>query len=216
MPDVGTFVNHKVPTLYPSHNARNGHIRRMANNLKRLRRKAGLSQPALAERMGTTKNQYIKLENGTRQLTLSWIEKAAEALNVEAGGIVSEPKEVTLVGRVRAGAEAYFYGTADDPNETVDAPEGATESTVAVEVEGESLGALFDHWLIFYDDVRRPVTEDLIGRLCIVGLTDDRIMVKKIKKSRTHGLFHLLSNTEEPILDVAIEWAARVITMTPK
>ena len=80
----------------------------------------------------------------------------------------------------------------------------------------ESLGALFDRWLVFYDDRREPVTQDLIGRLCIIGLADDRVLVKKLRPSRTNGLYHLLSNTEEPILDAAVEWAARVKIMVPR
>jgi hypothetical protein len=98
----------------------------------------------------------------------------------------------------------------------VSAPDNATDTTVAVEVRGESLGALFDRWLVFYDDVQRPVTPDQINQLCVVGLADGRIMIKKIQRARGKGLFHLLSNTEGPILDVEIEWAARVRSMVPK
>ena len=82
--------------------------------------------------------------------------------------------------------------------------------TVAVEIRGDSLGAFFNRWLVFYDDVRRPVTPDLIGELCIVGLEDGRILIKQIQRSKTEGLFNLISSTEKPIADVAIEWAARV------
>jgi hypothetical protein len=81
---------------------------------------------------------------------------------------------------------------------------------VAVEIRGDSLGSFFNRWLVFYDDVRRPVTPDLIGELCIVGLEDGRILIKQVQRSRTEGLFNLLSSTEKPIFDVAIEWAARV------
>lgn len=118
---------------------------------------------------------------------------------------------IPLVGYVRAGATAHFYSTADNPNERVPSVDGATEATVAVEVHGESLGPFFDRWLIYYDDVRSPVTEDLYGELCVVGLPDDRVLVKQIRPSRSPGLFHLYSNTlEPPILDVAVDWAAKV------
>jgi hypothetical protein len=70
--------------------------------------------------------------------------------------------------------------------------------------------------LVYYDDVRAPVTPDLIGRLCVVGLADGRVLIKKIKSSQTPGLYHLLSQTEEPILDVEVLWAARVRSMTPR
>lgn len=128
----------------------------------------------------------------------------------------AEPRTVPLVGYVGAGAEAHFYANGDGELDRVPAGEGWTPSTVAVEVHGESLGALFDRWIIHYDDVRSPVTPDLIGKVCVVGLEDDRVLVKQIKLSRVPGLYHLLSNTEGPILDVAIAWAAKVKNMVPR
>lgn len=58
---------------------------------------------------------------------------------------------------------------------------------------------------------------DQVGELCIVGLQDGRILIKKIQRSRARqGLYHLLSNTEVPILDVEIERAAKVLNMVPQ
>ena len=122
--------------------------------------------------------------------------------------------KVPVVGYVGAGAEAHFYAVAQGDLDEVEEPQGATEATVAVEVRGDSLGAFFNRWLVFYDDVRRPATPDLIGELCVVGLHDGRILIKQLQRSRTEGLFNLHSPTQPPILDVAIEWAAKVNSMT--
>ena len=108
------------------------------------------------------------------------------------------------------------FADGQGPFDDVPAPDGSTESTVAVEIRGDSLGPFFNEWLVYYDDVRAPVTPDLIGRLCVVGLADGRVLIKKIKSSQTPGLYHLLSQTEEPILDVEVLWAARVRSMTPR
>jgi hypothetical protein len=97
----------------------------------------------------------------------------------------------------------------------VDAPEGTSESTLAVEIRGDSLGSFSDRWLVFYDDVRRPMRPDLLGRLCVVGLEDGRVLIKKPQRSRTRGLYPLFSQTEEPILDAAVGRAARVKIMVP-
>ena len=118
-------------------------------------------------------------------------------------------RKVRVVGYVGAGAEAHLYAVAQGDLDEVDPPPGLTEDTVAVEIRGDSLGAFFNRWLVFYDDVRRPVTPDLIGELCIVGLEDGLILIKQIQRSKTEGLFNLISSTEKPIADVAIEWAAR-------
>jgi hypothetical protein len=127
-----------------------------------------------------------------------------------------EPEEplpgpkVRVVGYVGAGSEAHIYAVAQGDLDEVDPPRGSTEDTVAVEIRGESLGAFFNRWLVFYDDVRRPVTPDLIGELCVVGLEDGRVLIKQVQRSRTEGLFNLISSIEKPILDVAVEWAAKV------
>lgn len=196
--------------------------------LQEARAKAGFERPTdAAKAYGWGQSTYISHENGTRGLKPDVAERYAKAFRVPAEWILygkgrkaaaeaKATRTVRVVGYVGAGAQTHFFDDQGDLDE-VPAPDSASDRTVAVEVRGESLGALFDRWLVFYDDVHRPVTTDQIGRLCVVGLRDGRIMVKKVQKSRgRNGLFHLLSNTEGPILDVEIEWAARVINMVPR
>ncbi|MGD9544977.1 helix-turn-helix domain-containing protein [Methylocystis sp.] len=126
-----------------------------------------------------------------------------------------DTKTVPIVGYVGAGAETFFE-SGQGPFDYVEAPDGATEDTVAVEIRGTSLGELFDRWLIFYDQRREPVTSDLIGKLCVVGLADERIVVKKLKRGQRKDKYDLLSNTEPPLYDQSVIWAARVKQMVPK
>jgi hypothetical protein len=126
-----------------------------------------------------------------------------------------EKKVIRVVGYVGAGSKAHYYATSQGHLDEVLAPEVAEGLTVAVELRGDSLGELFDRWLVFYDDVRSPVTADLIGQLCVVGLPDDKILVKTIRRNR-NGLYDLLSNTEAPMLDQEIVWAAKVKNMAPR
>lgn len=174
------------------------------------------------------KQQALAAHFGVSQSTVHrWLKGAEpegphrDAINELYDEVVGEPERenyapsiVKLVGYVGAGAAAHFYDAADLG--TVPAPEGATADTVAMEIRGESLGALFEHWLVYYDEVRSPVTADMIGRLCVVGLPDDRVLVKKIQRARTQGFYHLLSNTEEPMFDQEVLWAARVKSMKPR
>jgi hypothetical protein len=125
--------------------------------------------------------------------------------------------DVRLVGYVGAGQEAHYYALADDELDRVPAPDGRTADTVAVEIRGSSLGALFDRWLVYYDDVRTPVSSDQIGALCVVGLPNDKVLIKKLRRSKFgDGLFDLLSNTEDPILGQPVMWAAKVKSMVPR
>lgn len=123
---------------------------------------------------------------------------------------------VPVVGYVSAGSALVHYGAGQGPFESVAAPRNRTENTVAVEVRGTSLGPAFDESIVFYDEVHSPVTSDQIGRLCVVGLPGDRVLVKVIRQGEG-GRFHLLSNTaEEPLWNQEILWAARVTEVRPR
>ena len=195
--------------------------------LRRARTDAGFETATdAAKAFGFGKSAYISHENGTRGLHPEVADRYAKAFRVAAEWILygksktrpapDKRPQVPLVGYVGAGAEASFFGDQGELDR-VYGPEWASDSTVAVEVRGESLGALFDRWLVFYDDVHRPVTTDQIGKLCVVGLSDGRTLIKQIKKSRGRtGLYHLISNNDAPILDVEVEWAAKVRSMEPR
>jgi phage repressor protein C with HTH and peptisase S24 domain len=182
-------------------------------------RQAGLSEDAIRNMQRAAQGKAQRRGVSTRtiqslapvlQTTASWLLEGSgpEEASPQARGAVP------LVGYVGAGATANFL-PAGDLGE-VEAALGSSQMTVAVEIRGDSLGPLFDRWLVFYDDVRRPVTNDLIGHLCIVGIEDGRVLIKKLKRSKSRGLFHLLSQTEDPILDVKVDWAAKVKEMRPR
>lgn len=202
----------------------------MHERLTDARKSAGFSNKRnAAAALGISEISYAQHENGTRGFKRDSAERYARKFGVSLEWLLTGkgPRErrplpsgdakrtVNLVGYVGAGAETHFFAN-DEPLDEVDAPDGTSDTTVAVEIRGESLGSFFDRWLVFYDDVRRPVTTDLLNKICVVGLEDGRILIKKIQRSKAKGLFHLLSQTEGPILDVAIEWAARVKVMVPK
>lgn len=190
----------------------------MANNFRQLRDSRGWSQEQAAAALGTTRNQYVKLENGTRQLSSKWIERAAEAYGIDAGEIVrGQPNTVTVMGFVGAGAEMTLFSEGQGNLGEVAGPEGSSDQTVAVEIRGESLGPFFNGWLVFFDDVRSPVTDDIVGKLCVVGLGDGRVLIKRLVRSRgSNSLFHLYGQFGDPILDVPVKWAAQVKSVVPR
>lgn len=190
--------------------------------LRQARIAAGFRQGAEAiVRHDWNKNTYKANENGNAPYSFAQAKDYAKAYGVRAewlydgvGEMTSgSPRTVPLVGFVGAGAEAHYYEAAELGE--VDAPDNATPSTVAAEIKGTSLGPLFDTWLIFWDEVRTPVTTDQIGRLCIVGLADGKVLVKRLRHA-TEGRYHLESNAEPTMYDQEVSWAARVKGMTPR
>ena len=53
--------------------------------IKQMRELAGLSQEALASRLGVSQPQVVKYEKGIDSLTIGWIRKFADALEPEMG-----------------------------------------------------------------------------------------------------------------------------------
>ena len=196
----------------------------IATRLKEARKAAGFANAReAAAALGVEYPTYAAHENGSRKPDLETAGQYARRYKASLDWLINgrgkgpaAPTMVPLMGYVGAGAATHFYAESQGELERVPAPLDATKDTVAVQIRGESLGALFDTWLVYYDEVRSPVTQDMIGRLCVVGLPDDRVLVKRIKRSRTPGLFHLESNTEPTILDVEISWAAKVKSMEPR
>lgn len=199
----------------------------VAARIAAARRQAGWSQHRLAAAVGAAQTTVSSWERGRTEPGREDVRRIAEALEIpvarleldraeRAGAGDGGPASAPLVGFVSAGSRAHFFADGQGPFDEVAAPDGATDQTVAVEIRGDSLGSFFNEWLVYYDDVRAPVTPDLIGRLCVVGLPDGRVLIKKLKASSTPGLYHLLSQTEEPMLDTEVHWAARVRSMTPR
>jgi transcriptional regulator with XRE-family HTH domain len=188
----------------------------MANRIRQLRKANGLSQQQLAEATGTSNQMIGYLERGERGLTVDWMEKIAAALQVTPADLLSETPQVPVVGYVGAGAEMHHYAMADHPNEYVPMIPGGNEHTVAVEIRGSSLGSIFDSWLVYYDEIRFPPTTDMLGKLCVIGLDDDRVLVKRLRRGSAPGLYNLESVTEALIEDARIIWAAKVKHMTPR
>lgn len=181
-------------------------------------RLAKLMRPPVTKNAVTNweKNNNMPSSQNLRQLT-SILERSYEWLTSEAEAMNFHTRKVPLVGYVGAGDKAHYYNDGQGPYDEVDAPAGAGPTTVAVEVRGDSMrGYAENHWLLFYDDVRDPPTDDLLGRLCIVGLMDDRILVKKLMKGRGPGYFHLYSSNADPMLDEVVQWAARVVWIQPR
>ncbi|WP_042417915.1 helix-turn-helix domain-containing protein [Streptacidiphilus anmyonensis] len=99
----------------------------VGENLRRLRREAGMSQAALAETSGVSRRMIVNLEGGDTNISLSSLDRLAEALGVTFVEVVSDPaaqsrridavawrgahpaSEAVLLGSVPARSEAQLW-----------------------------------------------------------------------------------------------------------
>lgn len=177
----------------------------------------------VAARLGLTEdrsrlNKSLKHSKSgkARKLTLAELVAISEITHhpLPAGYNEEEGRTVTVVGIAAAGSDTISYAEGQGHLDEVAAPHGSNEHTVAVEVRGGSLGPVFEGWLAFYDDRRDPPTDDLIGHMCIVGLASGQVVIKRLERGQLPNRFNLRSNTEPPIYDAEVEWAAKVKSMT--
>ncbi len=186
------------------------------NRIDRVRDEKGVTIEQLSDRTGISVSHLSRMASGKRNLSVKNINIISAALEVTPKDLLLEDMAVPVVGYVGAGAALNHYASADHPNEYVPMPIGGTENTVAVEIRGSSLGSIFDTWLVYYDEIRTPPTADMIGKLCVIGLENDQVLVKRLRRGSSPGLFNLESVTESLIENVRIAWAARVRSMTPR
>jgi transcriptional regulator with XRE-family HTH domain len=126
----------------------------VAQNLRRLRQSSGLSQVALAQASGISRRMIVNLEGGETNISLSSLDRLAEALGVGFVDLVSDPaahgrridavtwrgarpeSEAVLLGSVPARSEAQLWSWSLGPGDRYTAepdPEGWHEMVVVTE-----------------------------------------------------------------------------------
>jgi hypothetical protein len=118
--------------------------------------------------------------------------------------------KVRVLGYVGAGGDSHLYAIESDDFEELNLPGLATASSVALEIRGESMGKYLNRWFVVYDNSRRQPAANLIGKLCVVALEDGRILLKRLARGETKGMFDLISVAAPTIRNVDVAWAAKV------
>ncbi|MEO3386043.1 hypothetical protein [Mesorhizobium sp. CAU 1741] len=154
------------------------------------------------------------------------MEKLAAALQTTSQyllGLTDEHSTVTnavkmtkIVGRAGAATDgAVLYSQADEGLGYVMLPPGAPEESVAVEIEGYSMGFLADGALIFYSEQLPAPTDDMLGMIVVVGLKNGAVLLKRLLRGSRPGLYDLESINGPTLRDQRIDWAAHIDSLVP-
>lgn len=185
--------------------------------LRKIQDETGWNQTKLAKELGTSQPTVSRWYRGSEPIRIHElrIEKLANRLRIVNHIEKDLTSPVELIGYVGAGGEVLYDEGQGPFGEAPMPPGGKTPEMVAVEVRGDSMaGLLGDGSVIYYDNRREPPTDELFGKLCVVGLADGRVLVKRLLRGR-NGLFDLYSLAAVPLLDQAVTWAARVSYIAP-
>lgn len=120
------------------------------SRLRDLRQKAGISQQALADRVGTSQPQIKRLEDGARKLTKEWAERLAPALHTTAEALMfgtGGPKGMPVLGIIEAGQfrDISLLDQSDEPPSIAVARDERFPHAeqYALQVSGDSMDELF-------------------------------------------------------------------------
>lgn len=186
--------------------------------LEKIQRETGWNQSELAVQLGVTQPTVSRWYRGQKP---ELNQRDGILLLAKKLGIVSATEHshdilVPIVGFVGAGGSIAYSEGQGPFGEAIMPPKNGTDTTVAVVVRGDSMaGQLEDGWTVYYDDRRARPSDDLVGRLCVVGLADGRVLIKKLLPGRQNGKYDLYSTNAAPMLDQQIDWAARVTWIAP-
>lgn len=177
----------------------------------------GKSRTGIAKALNRSPSMVTDLLNGERALKASEIPKIANYLGVipppPLAGVVPIVGKVgkTANGVVKMAPRGQNYGEAPM------AP-GVDKDTVAIEVDGDSIrGITQEGSLLYYEANQLPPGPEMLGELCVVALSDDRILIKYLHPGRGEGLYDLESGVAAPTLrDVPVRWAALVTAIIPR
>lgn len=191
-------------------------------NLKRARKQRGWPQARLALEAELESKGYISaLESGARPIPPGrTLAKLAEALGVSVADLIgraeAEPM-VPIIGRVGADSSGeVIHAGADAGYDVAPIPPGGTPKAVALEVVGDSMPWLAQGGsLVYFEDQRTPPTEDMVYYHVIAELEDGRVLIKRLLRGSTPGVWTLESQIGPPIENVRLRWAAEPTAIIP-
>lgn len=186
------------------------------DRLKKARMGAGLRSAAeAARRYNWPYSTYAAHENGQNQIQLESAQEYSRAFKVPASWILTgegNPGRTTVPVRGYVGAGFVIMPLDDHEIDRIDAPLGIITPLEAVKVKGSSMTpAFYSGDVLFYapdTDARPPM--ELVGRECVIKLTDGRMYLKRIEKGTRKDRFLLVSYNSDPIVDARIDWACPI------
>lgn len=185
-----------------------------SNRIAELRKKAGLTQQALAERLDVHWITISKLERGQTRLTIQWMEKIAPILGVSTFDLVPKPKAIATVqlfGRIVPGAELEMFPDDEAQSFIVSTNYIVDSETMWFVVEDDALYP----WFHTGDHIGAGYTNEgpdkHIGRLCVIWDEENIAHLGILAPGARKGRYDLHRPSLPPIRDKIVETVSPIV-----
>jgi DNA-binding XRE family transcriptional regulator len=175
----------------------------MANRIRDLRRARGLTLEQLAEAVGTSYQQVMRLEKGERRLTVDWMVRIAPALGVAPADLMpadmldgavsgpdgpsgplnspqgfARPDLIPVMGAARGGGDQAMF-LADGPIDRVLRPAclANVRDAYAIYVVGDSMSPRYRAGMLLHVNPYKPAKRE---SGVVVYLADDAVLIKEL------------------------------------
>lgn len=129
--------------------------------------------------------------------------------------IDAEANATTIVGKAGAATDgAVAFAEGHGGLGRVMLPPGASPGSVAIEVEGYSMGFFADGALIFYSDKTTP-SDEMIGTIVVVETDQGEVLLKRLLRGSRPNLYDLESINGPTLRDRRLRWAAHIDSVVP-
>lgn len=191
--------------------------RARGERLRQARIKVQLSVAQVAKRAGYSESGVRAIENGQNGLRADAAERFAPIVSATSAWLLTgegeaESAHIPVLGFVGADSEGtVIYTTGQESGDLVPIPPGGGRESRALEVRGHSGG----EWapagsIIYFEDQRHPPTPDMLGYPCVVETEDGRVLLKRLLKGSSPGVYDLESRVGPTLENVRLKWAAEV------
>ena len=185
-----------------------------------LLKKHKISQRQLSKKMDLDPAAISYILSAKRRITLDEARLMAEILLVplnelmrHAGvEVMDDVKKVPISGFV--GKDGVVTILPNGTHDTVLAPSAVPPNTFALQVR--LINHSHDGWLSFVSGTQQP-PEDLLDQLCLVALTDGRMIKAIISKGYKANLYNLLPHPDWAVMEnQQVAWCAKILWILPQ
>jgi hypothetical protein len=181
------------------------------------------SATAAAAHFGWNRNTYASNENGNAPFSWRRAKTYGEAFGVRAEWLLQPGPEgersptVPILGRVGANPDGrVLLASGQSAHDRAPVPPGGSDLSCGLEVTGHSMRGLADDGaLVYFEDQRSIPTPDMLGQVVVVETDAGEILVKRLLRGSTRGVFDLESLAGPMRHDMRLRWAAHITAIIP-